>query len=117
MSRRKEKQRELKSDREIVAQALGIHPKKLTMSHVWALRAAYEGEASPVKDALDRIVNKVDLISKERALMKELDDIWHKKSEEFMTKSALEPLDEDLEKEWLETIDDLIDVLYDQMTA
>jgi hypothetical protein len=117
MSRRKERQRELKSDQEIVAAALGIRRKEVTTDLVWSLLATLQDRVSPIKDACHRIVEKFDLENKRTALIRELREILYSWDEETAHVSASDGLSRDYQAEFAETLDELMEVQEAILTA
>lgn len=101
----------LENDWATVAAACGVSTNALTDGLIAGLQAALIGTESPLKDAVDRLVERKELDQKWKVLCRELDELIADEDRQIKRKSSLEPLAIDHSR-WNDLLDELEDVAF-----
>ena len=101
----------LATDLETIAAAMGVPSGRVTTDELQALHAGLIQTTSPLKDAVENVLNQRKLAGEYRCLFKELQAMLIDEEQQFYEKSALVPLVIDHER-WETVIGEMIGILY-----
>ncbi len=104
----------METDLETVAAATGSLPNAITYDLLRGMANALDGTVSPLKDAVDRLIERQENQRKYSAILTEMQDLMVDEGEQFWKRSSLEPLDLHRER-WRELIDEMQEILFRMM--
>jgi hypothetical protein len=82
----------LATELETVAAAFGVRPNHVTREMIEALAAGLAHTTSPLKDAVEHLLNESDLRREYKMLIEEWRDLMIDVHEQLRTRSAMEPI-------------------------